>query len=336
MKTMLPLLCLLLGGEGVQAQNLVPNPSFEEYIECPTGYGPYEGMDRALDWHTTLGGPELFNICDQGDTAGVPVNCFSYQMPASGVGYMGMWAFGNCECPSGLHEIVGARLTDPLVMGQTYWASLKVSWTTGYPNLDCFPGLASNNVGLLCRMDSVAQGFGNGGWGDFPNHAHVNSTTIITDSVGWTTVAGSFMADSAYRFLYVGNFYGDDQTQFVVMNAAGDQVAYYYVDDICLSPTPGYCPEAVGLQEYDGLFQPVATWLGMSNSILIHDLPSGETYALDLYELTGRLVARENVTATSDPTPWVVRDQPMSQGIFILRIRGGPGEWSMKLPAFDQ
>lgn len=238
--------------------------------------------------------------------------------------------------PSGLHEIVGARLTEPLVEGQTYWASLKVSWTTGYPNLDCFPGFASNNMGLLCRMDSVGQGFGNDGWGDFPNHAQVNSSAIITDSVEWTTIAGSFVADSAYRFVYVGNFFGDDQTQFIVMNAAGDQVAYYYVDDVCLSPTPGYCPEAVGIHDYAGPVQPTATWVSSRSSILIRDLPVGETYALELYELTGRRVAREDLIAMSDLTPWVVRDERLNQGVFILRIKGGPGEWGMKLPAFDQ
>ena len=316
-------------------QNLVPNPSFEEYTQCPTGYGPYEGMDRALDWHTTLGGPELFNICDQGDTAGVPMNCFGYQVPASGVGYMGMWAFGNCECPSGLHEIVGARLVEPLVVGQIYWGSLKVSWTTGYPNLDCFTGLASNNMGLLCRMDSVGKGFGNGGWDDFPNYAHINSTAIITDSVGWTTISGTFMADSAYQFIYVGNFYGDDETQFVIMNLAGDQFAYYYVDEICLSTVSGYCPVSTGMLEPTGQFRPVAAWDVSSSSILIGDLPVGGAYTLELYDPIGHLLEHESVTVSPISTRWRLRNGPNAQGVFILRIRGGPGEWRIKLPALS-
>lgn len=315
------------------AQNLVPNPSFEEYTECPTGYGPYEGMERATEWYYMLGGPELYNVCDAGDTAGVPNNWVGYQIPASGDGYMGMWAFSNCECPYGLHEIVGVRLTQPLEVGQTYWASVKVSWTSGFPNLDAYTGLASNRMGLLCRMDSVGQGFGLGGWEAFPNYAQVSSQAIITDSVGWTTIAGSFVADSAYQWLYVGNFYGDDQTQFVVVDPGGDQVAYYYVDDVCLAPVQGYCAEAVGLPEVSSFNLATGSIDVAQGTLFLEGLPEDGSYDLGLFDLQGRAMRRAHVSSIDGKAVW--HDQVIASlnGIYILRLRGGRGEWSLKLPA---
>lgn len=68
-------------------QNLVPNPSFEEYTECPlsvAGLGPV-----AESWYSWNETPDYFNACsnDIGGNAGTPNNTWGFQWPITGVAY---------------------------------------------------------------------------------------------------------------------------------------------------------------------------------------------------------------------------------------------------------
>jgi hypothetical protein len=58
-------LCLNL-----QAQNLVPNPSFEDHSECPDGPG---NIEFAYPWFKTRGSCDYFHECGI-DGFGIPVS----------------------------------------------------------------------------------------------------------------------------------------------------------------------------------------------------------------------------------------------------------------------
>jgi len=78
------------------AQNLVPNPGFEEYFQCPGSYNP-QGSDRnfAPGWVSpTLGTPDLFNRCSFGN-AGVPHNWAGVAHAHKGYGYSGIYVWIN-------------------------------------------------------------------------------------------------------------------------------------------------------------------------------------------------------------------------------------------------
>ncbi|MEI6815793.1 MAG: hypothetical protein WCL14_04215 [Bacteroidota bacterium] len=59
MKKILPFL-LIFFCQFSFGQNLVPNPSFENYISCPTGTIE---ADSCLNWHNFGNSPDYFNIC---------------------------------------------------------------------------------------------------------------------------------------------------------------------------------------------------------------------------------------------------------------------------------
>jgi OOP family OmpA-OmpF porin len=105
------IICLLLCCSQLKAQNLVPNPSFEDYNNCPSSisngypiaYSPaYHNFPTALYWVTPLiTTPDYFNICDttkQGH--GVPDNSAGFQIPHSGNAYagMGIWQLLPIRC----------------------------------------------------------------------------------------------------------------------------------------------------------------------------------------------------------------------------------------------
>src|SRR5271154_1023639 len=97
------------------AQNLVPNPSFEQYFQCPGSFNP-QGSDRnfAPGWVSpTQGTPDLFNRCSFGN-AGVPHNWAGVAHAHKGYGYSGIYAWIN---KSNYREYLQAKLTDSLVEG---------------------------------------------------------------------------------------------------------------------------------------------------------------------------------------------------------------------------
>ena len=122
------------------AQNLVPNPSFEDYTVCPNSY-----FMLPTDWYSCSATPDYFNACDSTNSFGIPINCFGYQQAADGRAYCGFYAFGFTEPPPNCYkEYLGCQLINSLQIGQKYFISFKVIFSGGFG-----VGIATNNIGLL-------------------------------------------------------------------------------------------------------------------------------------------------------------------------------------------
>lgn len=220
---------LAIGTMKVQAQcgNLVPNPSFEDYTQCPNNIAQF---NRVENWSVYRNNPDYFNSCDSTDHASVPYNELGYQSPISGQAYAGFIAFSlSGNQTTSFREYIGAQLNIPLSTGTQYYVSFKVS-----PTISNSPTIGSNkyvnnNLGVLFRMTSTTQL-------SIPNFAHVYSNSIISDTTAWVTISGSFIADSAYKYIVIGNFFDDSQTSFLLLNSSGSYpLSYYYIDDVCVS-----------------------------------------------------------------------------------------------------
>lgn len=76
------------------------------------------------------------------------------------------------------------------------------------------------------------------------NFAHFFVNDIVTDTSSWTTFTGSFIADSAYQYLYLGNFFSDLNTDTLkvyqnIWNSNDEcYQSYYNIDDIYVSTDP--------------------------------------------------------------------------------------------------
>lgn len=208
-------------------ENLVPNPSFERYSECPG----LSMITTALGWSSYRDSPDFFHSCATFNSS-VPNNAAGYQCPATGSGYSGIYTFrSDAIFPKNAREFLGIKLTKQLDSGQKYYISFKVSLADDAT-------YATNNIGVL-----FSRNFFCGDTSDFcdtseaaplTNYVHIYSKQIITDSVAWTTISGSFIADSTYEYIMIGNFFTDDSTDFVVFDTLG-KWSYYYVDDVCVS-----------------------------------------------------------------------------------------------------
>ncbi len=84
-KTTYLLLLLTMLPCRTMAQNLVVNPSFEDYLNCPDAEGQ---IDSVIGWNAIWGSSDFFHVC--GDSiVSVPKSYFGYQWPSEGSGYGG-------------------------------------------------------------------------------------------------------------------------------------------------------------------------------------------------------------------------------------------------------
>lgn len=199
-------------------QNLVPNPSFEEYSECPQTVNQ---IDFATGWSSYRNSVEFLNSCSDDVIVDVPFNQFGNQMPANGEGYAGIFVYSSSEF---FREAVGAELITPLQMGNKYNVSFKVNLA----NSTTYGGCGISNLGIKFLMQSYNPAT------PIPidNHAHVYTSSVITDTVNWVTVSGDFVADANYTHFAIGNFFDDQSIDTVRVQPNPEWFSYYYVDDV--------------------------------------------------------------------------------------------------------
>jgi type IX secretion system substrate protein len=247
--------------------NLVPNPSFEYTIQCPNFPQPI--INNAVDWISWRGSVDLFNPCANTTSPdwGVPQNIGGYQNAHTGSGYAGVITWLNVG-PGGFpyREFLGNKLTTPLVVGTKYYFSFFIS------NADSLSGYSSsNNFGIL--FSTQPYHYSAGHEAPINNFTHYHNDSIIRDKVNWTKMSGSFIADSAYGFIGLGNFYDDINTDIdTTITPVRNYTAYYYVDDVVVSTDSLYSATWTSVSEVHTDLNiniypnPVDNWLVIENT----------------------------------------------------------------------
>jgi hypothetical protein len=131
--------------------------------------------------------------------------------------------------PNG-REFFGALLTNTLQIGTKYFMSFFINYS-GY--LTGWRQVSSNKTGL--RFSTVPSNSTN--ISPINNFAHLYTNTVCNDTVNWLKISGSFTCDSLYKYIIIGNFFDDSNTDTTSMGGLtfGGMAAYYYIDDVCVS-----------------------------------------------------------------------------------------------------
>ncbi|MCC7332955.1 MAG: gliding motility-associated C-terminal domain-containing protein [Flavobacteriales bacterium] len=209
------------------AQNLIPNPSFEVYDTCPSSESQPNNfqLQHALGWQIpTLATSDYFNICNT-TVVGVPTNFMGYQVPKEGNAYAG---FGLEFGPPHWFEYIQTTLNSSLIEGNKYKFSFYVNLANGSdyalekigawftPNV-----ISSNNtLPLFSTLPQIE-----------------NTTSFITDTVGWTKVEGEFIAKGGENYLTIGYYSDTNNIDTLRIKPFAPTVSfwiYYYVDGITL------------------------------------------------------------------------------------------------------
>jgi hypothetical protein len=238
------------------------------------------------------------------------------QTPAHGDAYAGIHTFSDDDgFPCYYREWIGIQLSEPLVVGATYHASLKVSLTLAGTSIIERIRFANDHVGLLFSTIYFFQA----DLDPVPGHAQVYGSSVVVDSLGWQLISGSFVADSAYGYVVVGNFFSDEETNWSLMDANGTgYLAYYYVDDVCVSTDPQYCllQNGVGAAEV----RPYRVWQSGPGGVLnVDGLLSEAVEQIVVVDVMGRTLLERRVGSTDT---WSTSTDLWAAGVYmVLAIR---------------
>ncbi|MBK9636893.1 MAG: T9SS type A sorting domain-containing protein [Bacteroidetes bacterium] len=262
--------------------NLVPNPSFEDTVFCPI---VLDNMDDVQDWSSFGNSADYFNGCS---TTGmnVPNAVFGYQLSHSGNAFCGTITYhrGNSSVGNNYREYIGAQLLSPLQIGTKYYFSFyAVSATKNGA------GFFSNNIGLRFFNNSYSKL--NPALVD--NFAHLKLDTLLTDTINWHKISGSFIADSNYQYVSIGNFYDASNTDTLIF-LPFPLYAYYYIDDICVTTDSLYNETWTGL--YDIEKSDINLWPNPVQDYFQYK-SKHQIDEVIIYDSRGKLIKREFVNS---------------------------------------
>jgi len=258
--------------------NLVPNPSFENYTVCPNNMSQF---DYVSGWVSYTISSDYYNACNNNiHSVSVPKNCIGYQKAADGNAYAGLQIYNSILSISPYREIIGCQLINSLVVNQKYYLSFKV-------NAADQNEIYTNNIGMMFSNKSFIHIYP-----DWPfdsvfikNFSHLHSINVITDTANWTTIKGTFIADSAYKYLMIGNFYDDNHT--VIIGGGSAAEVYYLIDEICVSTDSLTCNQPDAVAEINSINEKFNVYPNPATNELTIDCDLTDKSYFELYDVIG-------------------------------------------------
>ncbi len=221
-------------------QNLVPNPSFEDTLGCPTspgaaGIGFYMVNDKVKYWYIPNSATtDYYNSCAPVSSGvNVPANWLGYQEAFDGKAYVGVVVY-VVEDPFPA-EYVQCQLLEPLKPCFKYRVSYQVS-------LADYSARAIDALGL--RLDIIPpkkEQYAPDEFHGFELPPHIAPGYAITDTANWVEVSGYYTAKGGEQYLTIGRFfdttlYSNENLPPALTNPCDSCFAiveaYYYIDTV--------------------------------------------------------------------------------------------------------
>ena len=217
-----------------QAQNLVPNPGFENYKQLPCNLNAYPIQTLVEDWFQPL-----ITTTDYWNTAatmGCEMNPVSIgESPRTGNGLIGIIIADVLNSAGTLkrfkyQEYAAIKLQVPLQERKFYYAEYyaRVKSKEFASNA---PVVRSNHLGMAFTDSLIYR------TSIFDTARTISLTTQIESQEAidseWKKVAGCFVADKPADYLYIGNFKNISEAKIEGSLPVGKEgYAYYFIDDV--------------------------------------------------------------------------------------------------------
>jgi OmpA-OmpF porin, OOP family len=222
-------LLLVVSVQSASAQNLIPNPGFEDFTVCPGSYTRQKEGLRLLHWYAANEGtPDAYNACSNGE-GNVPYNWAGVSEAYEGVGYAGiyLWLQGK-----NFREYLQCKMNSPLIKDTTYVVSFRY-------RLSSYSKYSVDRIGLHLS-DSAIRIKNHHAWNITPT-LHVVSDSALTPTTGlWEQAQTQYRARGNEQFVTIGNFDDDNRTgHYEIIHRPTQEpmlkdAAYYYIDDVVI------------------------------------------------------------------------------------------------------
>lgn len=299
-------LLALLGFISLRAQvNLVPNPSFEEHYQIPSGTSQ---IYYCQHWFSATGGggtPDYFSTFSNGSNVDIPENTYGYEDAEDGDFYAGIFIYHGVF--SFAVEYIECKLIQPL-LPKRYCVEFYVSLA------DSTSRYAVNNIGLFFSPDSIYTDTIRRLVEFTPQFININNP--LTNKIGWTKISGSFVAQGGEQYMVMGNFNlpeNDDTVQVPGYEGLGaNKSGYIYIDSVSVQ----LCDE-VGIGENE--LEKIEIYPNPAQDFVNIDIPTNyQKPQLSIYNLTGQLISQSPITS-NQPIPI----SKLSNGLYLFVIQSG-------------
>jgi hypothetical protein len=217
------LLFLSISLDNISAQNLVPNSSFEDTVNCPTFTNQ---LNKTQFWiNPNQGSPDYFNSCSyqNNNIVNVPNNIFGSQVAQHGNAYAGIYTFNKFF--SGSREYLEINLSNPLQIGRKYLVSFFVSLADSMQ-------YSINTIGAYFSPLQIS---GSGGTLLLQNPQIQNTNSNpLTDKNNWQLIQDTLYPNGGEQYMTIGNFKPDSlsDTLFLGNGKFFSNYSYYYIDSV--------------------------------------------------------------------------------------------------------
>ncbi len=231
-KPVLNIIFILIIAFSIKAQqNLVPNPSFEDYWECPYAE---DQLSLSKQWHkANLSTSDYFNSCQINQSLGVSVPSVwsGHQLAFDGNAYTGIIIYEG-TAPT-VSEYIQCKLNQKLIACHVYQIRFWASLGDKCPKATNTLGARLDNVAIFKQSPYDYDGF------ELP--PHVSSIDYLTDTVNWMLISGIYIANGGEQYLTIGRFldtliYNNQNVPNINVNCnpctQSGLPAQYYIDSV--------------------------------------------------------------------------------------------------------
>jgi OOP family OmpA-OmpF porin len=214
------------------AQNLVPNPGFENFLVCPGGYSQAPHEFRVPGWTSAnLGTPDYFNACSHGE-ADVPNNWAGNSDAYDGAGYAGIFLIVNNGHQ--YQEYLQSKLLEPLLKDSVYQLEFHYK-------LSSYSRFSVNRIGLLLTDSMIVSKADK--YLELKPTIDVCQDSALTKETGlWEKASMTYKAKGGEQFVTIGNFHSNNETKQykIKFRPIGNEMleigSYYYIDGVKVIP----------------------------------------------------------------------------------------------------
>lgn len=218
------IVCFLASTLSAQ-ENLVKNPGFEEYIDCPLNHTPENTTNTLIPGWTfpNKTASDYFNSCSK-QGAGVPSNFAGHAKAKEGNGYAGAILSGSTFTH---REYIQGQLKEPMKKGKRYCVSFYYRLASG-------SRFAIDQMGVHFSNEVL----------EYNTKEEVKVTPQLTNPIGlfltnvkkWEHFCRVYEATGGEQFITIGNFKSYAETNYVGVEKYNKNshtmtdYAYYYFD----------------------------------------------------------------------------------------------------------
>ena len=216
------LLLIIFVSFTAEGQNMVLNPSFEEYTLCPDNGGQIDYLLNISNPTWQSGStPDFFSTCGS----------LGYDLPSSIYG--GVYAHSGNNCVgiatyspnTDAREYIQMELSTPLLQGENYnisfFVALADSINYSAYNFGAYLSnslIDTNTFFNLYRLPQIN-----------------NTNNLLNQRLVWTEIQGTYLASGGERYIILGNFNDNASTNPTFLGGASwGNWAFYLIDDVAV------------------------------------------------------------------------------------------------------